>query len=71
MQETFISEACIERLHALENAYSSLGSGGTAVASCKGLINEVGVEVLELCAHAQEDLIGESWTRMRGWRVRA
>lgn len=57
VEKAFVAETCVECLDALENAYPALGGGGTAVCGCEGLIDEVGVEVFELRAHTQEDLV--------------
>lgn len=57
MQETFVSKTCVKCLHALEDADATLGSGGAAIAGRERLVDEIGIEVFELGAHAQEDLV--------------
>jgi hypothetical protein len=52
VEKTLVAETGVECLDALEDADAALGGGGTAVCGCEGFVDEVGVEVFELCAHA-------------------
>lgn len=71
VQETFVTEAGVECLYGLQDAHPALGGGGTAVRGCEGLVDEVGVEIFELGAHSQEDLVGETGTAVGERRVGA